>query len=225
MSKPLALSTFSIDQLENALYHKDQFSPCVLLTEVHAALLNVIRRDHKDYEQPRVYPLKAFEPEIEPEESDERQSSPGGSEDEFQQIRMGLISEASMEMMEAWEGRELTVANGRKDWQKSLVGCLWAVSMLACASALKILQLKRLSSTALNHFDVAKPPRIRSTPLDRGRPSQTDSWTCLGIRTESTKIGKKTGLPVCFSASRLQTRDLGLFVRAGYANQTLSRCF
>lgn len=43
--KPLALSPFSLDDYEAALRHSSPDTPCILIAEVHAALINVIVRD------------------------------------------------------------------------------------------------------------------------------------------------------------------------------------
>lgn len=124
--KPLGLSPFTIDQLEGALYHGDAHNPSVLAVEIHVALLSVIRKDHIELNQPRVYPLKAFQAERDQEELEEREGSHDSFEDS--QSNMELLNKTALDLMEEWESRDLSGSH-KKDWCKSLVGCLWAVSL------------------------------------------------------------------------------------------------
>jgi bromodomain adjacent to zinc finger domain protein 1A len=127
--KPLKLAQFSIDEFENALYHRDAATPCVLMAETHAALLNVLRRDVVDDKQEETLPLKAFglsAPGEGEDNSDAGAISVDGS-DELQEEKLELITEAAGKYATSWMAKDLSARDNRKGWEGALVGCLWMV--------------------------------------------------------------------------------------------------
>ncbi|KAJ9122599.1 hypothetical protein QFC22_002028 [Naganishia vaughanmartiniae] len=129
--KPLKLAQFSIDEFENALYHRDPYTPCVLIAETHAALLNLLRSDVVDDKQEETLPLKAFglaAPVEGDEGSDSGAVSVDGS-DEMQEEKLELITEAAGRYATSWMAKDLSAKDHRKGWEGALVGCLWMVSV------------------------------------------------------------------------------------------------
>lgn len=131
MTGPLALSPFSIDEFENALYHDDPYTPCNLMTETHASLLNLISADVRVSDQPPTFPLKAFGPqEVETDDRATSLSEEDGDElmdeeEEEKQEKMALTVTAATAHAQKWEGKDLVAKDGRKGWEMSLVGCLF----------------------------------------------------------------------------------------------------
>lgn len=130
--KPLKLAQFSIDEFENALYHRDPTTPCTLIAETHAALLNLLRRDVVDDKQEETLPLKAFGlvPPAEGEEVSEAGGVSVDGSDELQEEKLELITEAAGRYATSWMAKELSAKDGRKGWEGALVGCLWMVCRL-----------------------------------------------------------------------------------------------
>lgn len=122
--KALALSPFTIDEYENALYHSNPSQPCVLLQEIHTSLLQVIRNDAQSSHQDLVLPLKAMGQPLSDADSssgDEEEED----EDEDQQEKIKLVSQQAGIHAAAFSDKEASVRSARKDWEAMLVGCLW----------------------------------------------------------------------------------------------------
>lgn len=136
MGGTLKLSQFTLDEFEQALYHSDPAQPCQLLTETHAALLNIIIREANVPGSIEVFPLKAFGPlgrrsEVEDEAKSEQDDEaaaltidgePMDPEDET------MLYTAANDFAQTWIAKELSCKDGRKGWETALVGCLWSVS-------------------------------------------------------------------------------------------------
>jgi bromodomain adjacent to zinc finger domain protein 1A len=148
--KPLKLAQFSIDEFENALYHRDPYTPCVLIAETHAALLNLLRRDVVDDKQEETLPLKAFglaAPVDGDDGSDAGAVSIDGSDD-LQEEKLELITEAAGRYATSWMAKDLSAKDHRKGWEGALVGCLWMVSVVLLPSLSTVALTDQLSDHA-----------------------------------------------------------------------------
>lgn len=171
-SSPLALSPFTLDEYENALYHNDPFTPCTLTTEIHAALLTAIADDVRKAQEPPTYPLKAFGP-MEEMSSDHESSEELSDEEEEQEKeeKFALMVDAATAHAEKWEGRDLLPKDGRKGWEMSLIGCLFQRS-----TEITVPNLRHY----LQHLLFEDDSRAKNT---NGRPS----WATTRTRPKLTK--------------------------------------
>jgi hypothetical protein len=116
MGKPLGLSSFSVDDFEQALYHSDPYTaPVPLMVEVHAALLNALVRDVAAGSEP-VVPL-AHTGQLIENDTDYWEGNKGATTETLQV--------AAQELADKWRDKELSAREGRRGWEGALVGCLW----------------------------------------------------------------------------------------------------
>ena len=116
MGKPLGLSPFTIDDFEQALYHTDPYtSPCQLLVEVHAALLNILVRDAAAGGEP-VQPLAHTGQQVE-NDTDYWEGNKGATTE--------TLRAAAQDLADKWRDKELSARDNRRGWESALVGCLW----------------------------------------------------------------------------------------------------
>ena len=114
--KPLALSAFTIDDYEQALYHNDPWtSPTPLIVEIHSTLLNALILDLTAGHE-AVRPLACA-------------GNHGDNDTDYWEGKKGATTETlrpvTAEMAEQWKLRELSMRDTRKGWEAALVGCLW----------------------------------------------------------------------------------------------------
>ncbi|KDQ09270.1 hypothetical protein BOTBODRAFT_58767 [Botryobasidium botryosum FD-172 SS1] len=126
-SKPFNLSTFNLDEYENALRHSVAEPPCQLVSEIHASLLHVV----KELPQNKRSTILST-----PEDSD----TGGASEEDDAMdvdgetgrangdagggVPMDQLAVALKEVGNGWEKKVLKEKDGRKGWEATLVGCL-----------------------------------------------------------------------------------------------------
>lgn len=173
-SAPLALSPFTLDEFENALYHNDPYTPCTLTTEINAALLTAIADDVRKAQEPPTYPLKAFGPTPEMDESEPSEEESQLSDEEEEQEKeekLALMVDAATAHAEKWESRDLLAKDGRKGWEMSLIGCLFQRS-----TELTVPNLRQYLQQLLFEED-------SRTKNSNGRPS----WATTRTRPKLTK--------------------------------------
>ena len=116
LSKPLALSPFTLDDYEQALYHNDPWtSPARLVTEIHATLLNTLIADQASGNE-AVKPL-ILTGRTDEDDTDYWEGKNGATAE--------LLRPAATVYAESWKSKELNVKDNRKGWEGALVGCLW----------------------------------------------------------------------------------------------------
>jgi len=115
-SKPLGLSSFTIDDYEQSLYHNENWTPPPpLMVEIHATLLNALIRD-----------LALGHEAARPVSN----ASVSGNDDiDYWEGKKGATTDTlrpvAGSMAEQWQSRELSIKDSRKGWEAALVGCLW----------------------------------------------------------------------------------------------------
>lgn len=116
MGEGLGLSSFTIDEFEQALYHKDNYTgPVPLLVEIHSTLLNALVRDLKAGHDP-VRPL-AHCGQVADNDTDYWEGTKGATTETLRPVAETAA--------ETWSKKELSPNNDRKGWEMALVGCLW----------------------------------------------------------------------------------------------------
>lgn len=116
MGVPLGLSSFTIDDLEQSLYHTDPYTgPPPLLVEIHAVLIKALANDLKAGNEP-VRPL--LHTGLVPENDvDYWEGTKGATAETLRPVVAPLA--------ESWMKKELSIRENRKGWEHALVGCLW----------------------------------------------------------------------------------------------------
>lgn len=141
-SRSLALSSFAIDELEGAIAFTGRRSP--MITETHAALLNVIIRERKTGGPgmsifvrgvPTVHISReragSEESVMSSEEMEvDRREEEGEGAAGRRARRQG--SEDVKRVGKGWDEREIKMTNERKGWEAVLVGCLNEVGVFIC---------------------------------------------------------------------------------------------
>lgn len=148
-SGTLVLQPFTIDEFEQALYHSDVHTPCILLNEVHSALLNLLIREQKAGHPP-AFPLKAFGPlgrasstETSEEDVEDEDAEPAEDLNELEDNNVideddeKVLYDAANDLAMKWTEKEISARDGRKGWESVLVGCLWSVSDIEGTSVLR----------------------------------------------------------------------------------------
>lgn len=116
MGKPLGLSSFTVDDFEQSLYHTDTHSGSVnLLVEVHAALLNSLVRDVAAGNEP--VKALAHTGQMVENDTDYWEGNKGATTE--------TLRAAAEENANKWRNKELSSKDARKGWEGALVGCLW----------------------------------------------------------------------------------------------------
>lgn len=116
MGDALGLSSFTIDEFEQALYHTDHYTgPVPLLVEIHAALLNALIRDLNTGHE-AVKPL-AHCGQVADNDTDYWEGTKGATTDTLRPVADPAAS--------SWSKKELSAKDDRKGWELALVGCLW----------------------------------------------------------------------------------------------------
>lgn len=116
-SKPLHLSPFTLDDLEQSLYHND--SPTPLLAEIHSCLLNALVADLAAGHEP-VRALRNAGKVADSEadnDTDYWEGKKGATTETLAPVATGLA--------ESWKVKEISPRDGRRGWEAALVGCLW----------------------------------------------------------------------------------------------------
>lgn len=152
ISKPFNLSTFNLDEYENALRHSVVDPPCQLISEVHASLLHVVKElppnrhsisrllasnqfgDGEGAERVRPNGHHANGKgrgresmmEVDGEEGGEveRERRKWEQADSVLDVTVGDLAEALSGFGNGWEKTPLREKDGRKGWETTLVGCL-----------------------------------------------------------------------------------------------------
>ncbi|ORX38861.1 hypothetical protein BD324DRAFT_648971 [Kockovaella imperatae] len=116
MGKPLALSPFTLDDYEQALYHTDPWtSPTKLMVEIHSTLLNALIVDQNAGNE-AVKPL-SLTGRTEDNDTDYWEGKKGATAE--------LLRPAASDYASNWKTKELSIKESRKGWENALVGCLW----------------------------------------------------------------------------------------------------
>lgn len=116
MGKPLNLSSFTLDDYQQALYHTDPYSsPTPLITEIHSTILNALIRDLATGHAP-VRPISLT-------------GLPDDNDTDYWEGTKGATAETLRPIVEPlshiWAAKYLKATDGRKGWELALVGCLW----------------------------------------------------------------------------------------------------
>ncbi|KAI0348627.1 chromatin remodeling complex protein [Trametopsis cervina] len=106
---PLHLSSFTLDEFEQALRHSQQDVPCALISEIHSILIYVLRTVPFTRHSAIISLLKSIE------DSDDT---------EVFGITTTDLIDASRDIGNNWERAPLRHAEGREGWEESLIGCL-----------------------------------------------------------------------------------------------------
>ncbi|CAK9782707.1 hypothetical protein CC85DRAFT_92470 [Cutaneotrichosporon oleaginosum] len=116
MGKPLGISSFTIDDFEQSLYHNDQWSTAPpLLVEIHAVLVKALSNDLKAGNEPvRSLLYTGMVPE---NDIDYWEGTKGATAETLRPV--------VAPMADAWTRKELSHREGRKGWEQALIGCLW----------------------------------------------------------------------------------------------------
>ena len=141
--KPLAISTFSLDDYEHALAHKTHEPACTLVAEVHSVLLNTIIRDGSQSKELAPAALASRTPGIAGSLTREASASAAPSEDGEGPSRAASVSgeievngnghvdevvteilDAAKEMSKSCEKKLLRIDEGRAGWESHLIGIL-----------------------------------------------------------------------------------------------------
>lgn len=118
--KPLGLSSFTLDEFEQSIYHKDPYtSPPPLMTEIHASLVNLLIRDIPV--NPETVKMVVAR-KAEETDADYWEGLKGATTETLRPIATDLA--------ESWSNRELSSKDNRKGWEAALVGCLWSRATL-----------------------------------------------------------------------------------------------
>ncbi|OCF58877.1 hypothetical protein L486_03368 [Kwoniella mangroviensis CBS 10435] len=116
MGKPLGLSPFSLEDYERSLYHNDNYQgPAPLMTEIHSVLLNALVADlSAGHEPAKTLSSYGKEPD---NDTDYWEGKKGATTETLTPVVLPLA--------ESWKSKVLSVKEGRKGWEGSLIGCLW----------------------------------------------------------------------------------------------------
>ncbi|ORY30989.1 hypothetical protein BCR39DRAFT_100098 [Naematelia encephala] len=116
MGKPLALSPFTLDDYEQALYHNDPWtSPTPLMTEIHACLINALVRDLAARHEAVQHTANTGR--LPDNDTDYWEGKKGATTD--------LLRPIAEPWAESWKLKELSHRDNRKGWEVALVGLLW----------------------------------------------------------------------------------------------------
>ncbi|KAL4243588.1 WAC domain-containing protein [Abortiporus biennis] len=108
--QPLHISTFTMDEYEQALRHSVKEPRCTLLAEIHSTL---------------IYNLRTVpSPHIDALQSLEDLEETVGEDDLYMGINISTLSETMADVGSNWERAPLRHNEGRDGWEKSLVGCM-----------------------------------------------------------------------------------------------------
>ncbi|GMK57836.1 hypothetical protein CspeluHIS016_0406700 [Cutaneotrichosporon spelunceum] len=116
MGKPLGISSFTIDDFEQSLYHNDQWSTVPpLLVEIHSVLIKALANDLKAGNDP-VLPLQ-YTGMVPENDIDYWEGTKGATAETLRPV-VGP-------MAESWAKKDLSVRDSRRGWEHALIGCLW----------------------------------------------------------------------------------------------------
>nr|XP_019047247.1 hypothetical protein I302_03855 [Kwoniella bestiolae CBS 10118]OCF26177.1 hypothetical protein I302_03855 [Kwoniella bestiolae CBS 10118] len=116
VGKPLGISSFSLDDYEQSLYHSEAYtSPAPLISEIHSVLLNALSADLTAGHEP-VRSLSSYGRE--PDNDTDYWEGKKGATTE-------TLSPVVLPLAESWKTKVLSIKDGRKGWESSLIGCLW----------------------------------------------------------------------------------------------------
>jgi bromodomain adjacent to zinc finger domain protein 1A len=108
---PLKLSSFTLDELENAIRHSDPDQPVTLIAEIHSSLIYALRA-LSTHRHLAVLSLL--------DELDNKELNNG--------VATEILTDALAEIGNNWERQPLRVDEGRFGWEEALVGCIKDVS-------------------------------------------------------------------------------------------------
>lgn len=134
--RPLHLSTFTLDDFSSALRHPFREPKCLLVSEIHSALVNLIGAD-----QSRVFgstgastldSLRAEATEAEGEERDEldEDNDDGGvAQGEGYSAELDALVRRGIGYARRWDrSAKLKSADGRAGWERHVIGAICQVS-------------------------------------------------------------------------------------------------
>jgi hypothetical protein len=143
-SQPLHLSTFTLDELEQAIRHTLAEPPCQLIAEIHSSLIYNLRTVTFQRHSAVVSLMSASE-----------------DGDDDLGITIEELTTAMTDVGNNWERTPLRHGEGREGWEESLVGCLKDVCLLFLLSRICPDYL-----TACDFVELSNPaPGLDSSPF------------------------------------------------------------
>ncbi|KAF9535857.1 chromatin remodeling complex protein [Crepidotus variabilis] len=115
--QPFHLSVITLDEYEHALRHTAIEHPCVLLAEIHSALIYNLRTVNFNRHSATLSLLKLKEAYEEQAEDPDTASSMLG-------VKIDDLLAAMADIGNNWERVPLRHAEGRDGWEEALIGCL-----------------------------------------------------------------------------------------------------
>lgn len=109
-SQPLHISSFNLDEFEQALRHSLAEPPCNLVAEIHSTLIYNLRTVPFTRHS-AVLSLLELRSEL-------------GGDDRVLGVSLDDLTSAAADIGNNWERAPLRHAEGREGWEESLVGCL-----------------------------------------------------------------------------------------------------
>lgn len=119
--QPLHLSTFTLDEFEQAIRHSVIDPPCHLLAEIHSTLIYNLRTV-PFIRHSAVISLMQLKDDVDIEEDN------SGHEDTVLGVTIEQLTTAMAEVGNNWERVPLRHTEGREGWEEALLGCLKDVS-------------------------------------------------------------------------------------------------
>ncbi len=113
-SQPLHISSFNLDEFEQALRHSLLEPPCNLIAEIHSTLIYNLRTVPFTRHS-AVLSLLDLQSEL-------------GGDNRVLGVSLDDLTSAAADIGNNWERAPLRHAEGREGWEESLVGCLKDVS-------------------------------------------------------------------------------------------------
>ena len=113
-STPLHISSFNLDEFEQALRHSVASPPCILIAEVHSTLIYNLRTVPFARHSAMVSLLEL--------------KNDVGEDNRVLGVTLDDLTSAAADVGNNWERAPLRHAEGREGWEESLFGCLKDVS-------------------------------------------------------------------------------------------------
>ncbi|KAI0704894.1 chromatin remodeling complex protein [Cytidiella melzeri] len=153
---PLHLSTFTVDEFEQAIRHSQPDIPCALISEVHSTLIYNLRTVPFTRHSAIISLFNSLK---------------DGDIDTFG-ISTSALIDASRDIGNNWERAPLRLAEGREGWEESLIGCLKDHANLENFPRLREIFIRLLYTSDIQDEAVTAAGSRQATPESRSTPQQ-----------------------------------------------------